>query len=176
MRWFAVGVTVLLASVATGDALACGDKFLIPSRGVRFELTPAARQQAAVLLYVNPSSSLRAVFERLALDIALRKAGYRPRIVAEADEFRRTLRESDWDVVLLDLSDGTLGGGLFERTIAPQVIVVALNPTANDLARVRKEYAAILKSPTRSQAFVDALDVAVATRHAAQAKAAKAPR
>jgi len=173
-RWCAIGVVMLMAGVATGDVLACGDKFLVPGRAVRFELTPAARQQVAVLLFVNPASALPAVFTKLAVDPALRKAGYQPTVVTTADGLGRTLQQGGWDVVLLDLADGTAMENLSAAgASAPAVLAVALKATDSDLARAKKLYAVVLKSPTRSQSFVEAIDVTIATRRAAQAKQAK---
>ena len=171
-RWYAVGVVILLISLADGNLLACGDKFLVPSRGMRFELTPGARQQAAVLFYANPTTSLPGLFTKLSVDPALRKAGYRPTVVATAEEFDQTLRRSSWDVVLLDVADGS-AAPLSAASGSPALIAVATNSSASDVARAKKQCAAIMKPPKQSQAFVQALDAAVATQQK-RAKAAKA--
>ena len=171
-QWSAACLVIVLVSIASGDLIACGDKFLVPSRGLRFELTPSAREQARVLLYMNPASSLPALSARLSLDPALRKAGYRAAVAANAEEIDRMLQQGPWDVVLLDFVDGPVGSAV-HASGASAVLAVAVNQRDSDLNRAKKQYAAILKSPTRSQAFVDALDVAVATQRAAQAKASK---
>jgi hypothetical protein len=171
-RLMTSGLVAVLLYVGAADLLACGDKFLVPSRGRRFELTPAARQQAAVLLYVNPQSPLPVMLTKLAVDPALRKAGYRPTVAASAAEFNRILRQGNWDVVLVDLLD-SVAPELSDVVGSAVVLPVAVNPTNSDLTLARKKYATILKSPTRSQAFVDALDVAVTAQRAARVKAAK---
>ncbi len=171
-RWVAVGLFVVLIQVVSIDILACGDKFLVPSRGRRFELTPAVREQAAVLLYVNPRSPLPMMFTKLAVDPALRKAGYRPTVVKSAEEFARLVRQGTWDVVLVDLfdsADAELPGAAGSAVIVP----VAMNPTSSELANARRKYGTVLKAPTRSQAFVDALDLAVSTQRADRAKEKK---
>ena len=170
-RWYAVNVVILLCSLADGNLLACGDKYLVPSRGMRFELTPAARQHAAVLYYANPSTSLSALFAKLSVDPALRKAGYQPTVVANADDFEVTLRRTSWDVVLLDVADGG-AGRLSSVSGSPVVIAVATKSSESDVARAKKQCAAILKSPKQSQEFVHALDAAVSTRQG-RAKNAK---
>jgi hypothetical protein len=167
-----VSVVILLISLADGNLLACGDKFLVPSRGMRFELTPAVRQQAAVLLYANPTTSLPSLVEKLSVDPALRKAGYRPTVVATAEEFDLTLRRASWNVVLLDVADGG-AGPLSAAPGSPALIAVATNASEQDVAVAKKQCAAILKSPRQSQAFVQALDAAVTT-HQKRAKIAKA--
>jgi len=169
-RWCSIVVAGLMAVSVAGDLLACGDKSLVPSRGVRFELTPAAREQASVLFYVNPSTSLPALLRRLSVDPALRKAGYRPTVVASAVDLDQTLRQRSWDVVLIDFADGPLASS---AAGSPAVLAVAVDVKGPEVDKAKKQYTAILKSPTRSQTFVDALDVAVASRNAARAKAAK---
>jgi hypothetical protein len=166
------GLVMVLLSIGAADLLACGDKFLMPSRGRRFELTPAARQQAAVLLYVNPRSPLPIMLTKLAVDPALRRAGYQPTVAASAEEFNRILRQGKWDVVLVDLLD-SVAPEWADAAGSAVVLPVAANPTNSDLVQARRKYATILKSPTRSQAFVDALDVAVTAQRAARARAAK---
>lgn len=170
-RWSAISVVVLLFGLADGYLIACGDKFLVPSRGMRFELTPVARQQAAVLLYANATTPLPALFSKLSVDPALRKAGYRPTVVATAEEFDVTLRRASWDVVLLDVADGQ-PGRLPAASGSPTLIAVATNSSASAIAMAKKQCAAILKPPKQSQAFVQALDAAIAT-HQKRAKTAK---
>src|SRR5262245_54427878 len=171
-RWFSAIVIVFMAVSATGDLIACGDKFLVPSRSVRVGLTPAVRQEAAVLFYVNPATALPAVFARLSVDPAVRKAGYRPTVVATTEELGRRLAEGRWDVVLIDLADRSVGA-LSAAEGSPVVVAVALNSRSEDLIRARKEYSHILKSPSRSQAFVEALDVAVSARRSARPTAGR---
>jgi len=169
-RWIVAGFTTLtLAGSATsGVLLACGDKFLVPSRGMRFELTSGARQAATVLVYARPASSLADIFERLAIERALRNAGYRPTIVANSGEFAHILQQGNWDVVLIDVTDGPLKDA---PPGSPAVLAVAAHANGNDLARARPQYTAILKSPSHSQAFVEAFDAAIVTRHAARRNA-----
>ena len=49
--WLAAACVFALAGTTSSDVQACGDKFLAPSRGTRFDLAPAARERAAILLY-----------------------------------------------------------------------------------------------------------------------------
>jgi hypothetical protein len=158
----------LIAGTATTAVLACGDKFLVPTRGMRFDLPSGARQEATVLVFARPASSLADIFERLSIERALRNAGYRPAIVASSAEFAGMLQQRSWDVVLIDVTDGPLKDA---PQGSPAVLAVAAHGNGNDLARARPQYAAILKSPSRSQTFIVALDAAIATRHAARRNA-----
>src|SRR5215831_14249575 len=55
-RTFAISLTLLAALGAVNVLPACGDKFLISSRGTRYQRAPAARVPAAILIYTNPAS------------------------------------------------------------------------------------------------------------------------
>ncbi len=167
-QWITAGLVLVIVGLATADIRACGDKFLVPSRGMRFELKPWVRQAASVLVYVD-STSLQGKFDRASIGPALRKAGYQPTIAASVDELNRTLREGTWDVVVLDLSGGPVFD-LPQTADSPVALAFTVDEKAADLSNARKQYATILKTPSRTQAFVDAIDVAVATRRAAQAK------
>jgi hypothetical protein len=171
-KCMAAALVLLVTGPAASVLSACGDKFLVPGRGMRLELTPLARRQASVLLYANPATPLPATLARLSIDPTLRKAGYRPTIVETADSFDSAMQQGQWDVVLLDLADGPAIG---ERAPGEEVTVLAVaqNATGPEFAIAKKRYAAVLKSPTRSQAFVDALDSLVAARREAKAKAEK---
>lgn len=169
-RLFAVTLC-LLAGAETGHGLlACGDKFLVLSRGTRFERAPAARQTAAILLYANPASGLPQTLAGLSVEATLRKAGYRPVSVASADDFERALRTGGWDVVLVDLADAPAASAPAEGRGAPLVLPVALHSTREALADAKKRYAGVINSPTRGQAFVDAIDDAMTAKVRRQAK------
>ena len=130
LRWLVLGIASVLAGITGERLLACGDKWLVPTRGLRYELTPAARERAALLVYVNPSSAMPALLTKLSVDPALRKAGYRPVSVATAADFDRTLRQGRWDVVLIDLVDGPALNGIGAPGPAPAMVVVAKKPAS----------------------------------------------
>src|SRR4051794_21186582 len=51
-------VAIVVCALVSPAALACGDKFLVPIRGTRFERAPARRQPASVLVYAGTGSRL----------------------------------------------------------------------------------------------------------------------
>jgi len=93
-RLLAVGLLVL-ANAGT-DLLACGDKFLVISRGTRFQRAAAARQPANILVYANPASTLPKALEKVMVDATLRKAGYKPTSVSDANALEQALRQGGW--------------------------------------------------------------------------------
>lgn len=166
-------IAVLTATVGTHDVVACGDKFLVPSRGARFELSMAVRQRAAILLYAHPQSALASAVTRLSIDPALQKAGYRPTFVAGAGELEQALRRGGWDVVLADVADGPAVTRAVAMGDTPAVLAVVSETKGVDMSRTKKLYTVVLKTPKHSQSFIDAIDDAFVQRRTAQAKAAK---
>ena len=156
---------VLVLSVAGGDLLACGDKFLVVSRGTRFQRATLARQPANILVYANPASSLPKALEKADVDETLRKAGYRPTSVSNAAELDKALRQGGWDLVLADLSDGTTVRSRVQSSPrAPLVVPVVYRATGSEIAQAKRDYQHVLKGPVKSQAFLEAIDDALALR------------
>jgi len=163
---------VALLSLLVGlpvEMLACGDKFFVPSRGMQYQRRVIDREAATILLYARPGSVLNATFAKVAIQATLRKAGYQPTMMSSATEFQNALRTGSWDVIVVDLADvppiqaASVG-------VAPIIL-----PVAHDLAKAaldvaKKEYRHVLKSPTKSQAFLDAIDQAITVRAKARAR------
>jgi len=177
-HFVAVGFVVLAAVGAKTDLIACGDKFLVPSRGTRFQRAPEARAVAAILIYMraNAASMLPQTFAGLSMDATLRKAGYRPTSVTRADEFDNALRQGGWDLILVDLGDGPAVKGRFQGTAAPIVVAVVHDATSAELAQAKKQYSRVLKSSTKTQSFLEMIDDALEARTKAQTKANKPTR
>jgi len=156
------------------DLLACGDKFLMLSRGTRFDRAPSARQSAEVLVYAAPASRMTAALDRLSVEAALKRAGYKPVSVDSAEVFERALRRGGWDLVVVDLADAPAVTARAGGEAAPLVVPVALDATREELTRARSSYVKVIASPTKGQTFVDALDDAMASRLKAQRTARRA--
>jgi len=177
LRHVAAMLLALAAGCTGTDLLACGDKFLVVSRGTRFERAPLARQNAGILLYANPRSELTQSIARLSVEATLRKAGYRPLSVSNIDEFDKALRADGWELVVVDLADAPAASAHVEGRGAPLVLPVVLNSNRAALAEAKKRYKSVIDSPTRSRTFLDAIDDAIdrkmkaaATRGAAESR------
>jgi hypothetical protein len=67
--------------------------------------------------------------------------------------------------VLADLGDGTtVRGRLQGISSAPMVLPVVYNATGTEIAQAKKDYQRVLKGPIKSQAFLEAIDDALALR------------
>jgi hypothetical protein len=158
------------------DLRACGDKFLLPSRGTRFERAPAPREPAAILLYANSDSELSRRLTDLSVLSALRRVGYRPTLVTTPGEFSAAIVQSRWDLVLVDLADAQTTSQTSRDAGSPLVLPVVYRASSAELSKARGHYSSVLKAPSRSQTFVEAIDAALDAWRDTQAKAAKRRR
>ena len=160
--------TLLTAGGTWNSLLACGDKFLVPSRGTRFDRAPLAREPASVLVYAAPQSELSKVIARLPVTSTLQKAGYHVTLASSPEELSQLLTRASWDVVVVELGDGSRT--VAESPGATTVLPVAYGASAAEVASARKQFAIVLKTPTRSEAFLDGIDDLMTARVKARQK------
>ena len=158
----ALGV-LFIYGIGSGELFACGDKFLVASRGTRYQRAGQAGQAATILIYLNASSTLPKAFEKVS-DETVRKAGYRLTSVANPNELEQALRQGGWDLVSTDLADSATVRGRVQGAGAPMVVPVAYNVTGTELAQAKKEYQRVLKGPIKTHAFLAAIDDVLALR------------
>ena len=146
-----LATALLIVTAASGETVlrACGDKFLVNSRGTRFERAPGARQSAAILLYAESGSGATASAANAPIQSVLRKAGYRPSAVESAADFEKAVTSRKWDVVVVDRSSGP-----------------AVSSKLNGAAAV-----VALTLPAKRGAILDAVDDALASRRSSKATA-----
>jgi hypothetical protein len=162
---------ILLISISSGDTLlACGDKFLVSSRGTRFQRAGVARKPASILIYTNPASELPRMLASIPVDATLTKAGYRPTTAATSVEFEKALSRGGWDLVLVGMPDAEAVSKRLQGDPVPAVLPVVFNPTTGELKETKRLYPVVLKAPAKSQSFLSAIDEALARRPKPQAK------
>jgi hypothetical protein len=167
-----VGLFLGLVGGAAAKSLACGDKFLVPGRGTRFR-AKIDRESATVLLYARPGSPLDETLRVRSVAEGLRKAGYRPTRVNAGEGPGRAVPDGPWDVVVAELGDvAEVLAGLRSAT-APLALPVAYDVARATLDEARRHYRRVLKAPSRTQAFLDAIDELVSARARARARSAR---
>ena len=159
-RWLVVAILILTGAGPATDLLACGDKFLVISRGTRYQRA-ALRRPANILIYSAASSTLTKSFGNVPVAATLSKAGHRPTSVSSAVELEAELRKGGWDLVVADLTDGTDVRGRIQGASGPFVLPVAFKPTKGELDQAKKNFKAVVKGPIKSQQFIDVVDEAV---------------
>jgi hypothetical protein len=143
-----VALAVALLTVASGsmagDALACGDKFLVAGRGTRYQRPKTARA-AAVLIYADPASAAAAGLKSAKLETALKREGHRLTLVESTDQLAAILTGGRFDVVLTSANAANTVERLV-RGVRDAAVVVALD------------------AQPRGRSLVEAIDRAVETR------------
>ena len=162
-RSLITGLASLL--LVSNGAFACGDKFVVFGRGVRFQSAYAAAHPAAVLIYMNPSSHMPLIEHDFHVEATLRQIGHKPRLVSTLEELQTALAVGTYDVVLVDIADVTAVEQVRARAKAKSSIVPALyKPTPEAVQSAQKEYGCLVKAMKRSHDLPLVLDEVMRSR------------
>ncbi len=161
MKARAIAGLVILTSLGSINLLpGCGDKFLVSSRGTRFQHAPAAHGPAAILIYTNPASEVPKALANVAVASTLSKAGYHPTLAGNAAEFEALLAKGGWDLVLVGIADAQA----VSQRVKTNAGVLPVVLTTEAMKQTRKLYPVVLKGPTKSEAFLETIADALASR------------
>ena len=159
--WATLAGVVLLAGLGSIDLLlGCGDKFLVSSRGTRYQRAPVSYGAAAILIYTNPVSEVPRALASVSVAGTLSRVGYRPTLVGTAAEFEAMLSRGGWDLVLVGMADAQA----VSQRVKGYAVVLPVVLTAEDLKQTRKQFPVVLKGPAKSEAFLEAIADALASR------------
>ena len=162
-RLCAACLTLLIGFTSANVTLACGDKFLISSRGTRYQKAPVKREPHAILIWTNPGSESAKALTDVPVDETLRKVGYRPTTVATPAEFDSALSRGGWDLVIVGIADAQAVSKRLENN-PPILLPVAVNLTDSQMKQAKVQYEVVLKGPVKSASFLNAVDEALAHR------------
>ncbi len=158
---------VLLAGFGFVDLLpGCGDKFLVASRGTRYQHAPVAYGPAAILIYTNPASDVPKALANVSVSATLTRVGYRPTLVGNAAEFEAMLSRGGWDLVLVGVADAQAVSQRVKNNAGVLPVVL----TGEDLKKTRKLYPVVLKGPAKNEVFLETIADALAARPKAKTK------
>jgi hypothetical protein len=171
MALCAFSLALLMGIGSVNILLACGDKFLVSSRGTRHQQAPAVRKPAAILIYTNPASEMTKALASVPFDATLRSVGYRPTVVGTPAEFEKALSQGGWDLILVSLADAEAARKRVPSSAG--VVPVVVNATPAEMKRTRQQYPFVLSAPTKSGTFLAVVDEALTYGSKDQAKARK---
>lgn len=145
-KWVATAVLLLAAgSLASPDVSACGDKFLLLGRGVRYQRAYAAIHPASILIVVPPKSVKTAAVRDSRLQSALKMAGHRVDVVSAA-KMRDALAGSRYDIVLAQRADAIRIADVLPPGGRKPSIIGVPEDAAGEAAD-RQRFDAVLKTP-----------------------------
>ena len=141
------------------DINACGDKFLVVGRGIRYERAYAAKYPGSILIYSENKDGIKD------LQSMLKKSGHKIETVGEETKLFSTLQSSKYDVVIVGLSDVTL---LEKKVIAtpskPAVLPIIYNVTGAELNAAKSQYSCVLKYSNKNKNAVAVIDEVMEAR------------
>jgi hypothetical protein len=163
--WVALAVAFAsLASLGSQAVSACGDKFLLVGRGVRFQRAYAAIHPASILIVLPPKSVKNAAVRDSRLQTALKMAGHRVELVPQAS-LADQIGRSRYDIILAERADALAIPDLVSAArVTPSVIGVLEDPSAVELAAARQQFQAVLKTPQSLVEILKLLDDVMKTR------------
>ncbi len=150
------------ALMCSPDARACGDKFLVVGKGVRYSRARAVHP-ASILIYMNPTSRMPAAAKDVQLEARLLQAGHKVRKVDSAGQLDQALKSKRYDLVLGDIKDSPgLEKQVADEPSGPVVVPVLYRPTAAELATAKNQYGCAMNAPSKDP--LSAIDEAMAQR------------
>ena len=164
----AAALVILCGAGSAPDLLACGDKYIVPIRGTRFD-RPSLPRDASILLFASDASDLSRVINKLSLATTFQKAGYRLTMVRSDADFTSALARGSWDLVLVDTADRPRIGDRGRDASGPAVLPVSY-AGGDQLKLARQDYPALVKAPKNSRAFLDMIDTALEKHRSTQAR------
>ncbi len=159
--WLAVVVGALVfAGSGSQTASACGDKFLLVGRGVRFEQAYAAIHPASILIVLPAKSVKSAAVRDSRLLTALKNAGHKVEVVQQPANLADALRRSRRDIILVEQADAA---ALLDITASagqatPSIVGVLEDPSPSTLSDARQRVEYVLSTPTSLSRILNLMD------------------
>jgi hypothetical protein len=162
-------VTLLLAGIAVvqgADNLqACGDKFLLVGRGVKFRQAYAAIYPASIVVYAQPQHSAAKAIRDSRLQTDLKAAGHRVTIAEDERALTRALESDRVDLVLTDAADADrIARQADAAPTRPRVLPVMFEPSKEEAKAIESRYNCRLTAADRSDRYLSAIDDAMKSR------------
>jgi hypothetical protein len=164
-KLFLAGISAALL-LGPEVGLACGDKFVVLGRGVRFGRAFASKYPASILIYMNPASHMSAAAREFKLEKTLKAAGHKTRVVESSADLEQALASGKYDIVLADIADSPgVQKDAASAASKPSVVPVLYKPTPEELAAVEKKYGCLIApASSRSAELLPVLDQAMQSR------------
>jgi hypothetical protein len=156
-------VGIALTSMTWGPAEACGDKFLLVGRGVRFQRAYAAVHPANILIYARSTTDADHAIRDPQFQKTLRQAGHQLSVIEDAALFQHALRLSSFDIVLADLIEAPAIDPLVTTSPSRPKAMYVEYPTGSTKA-LASQFMCELKAGDRATRFLDRIEDEMKTR------------
>ena len=113
-------------------ASACGDKVLVLGRGVKFG-NISSSYNASIIAYIPESLPKSAAVNDPQFQAALRKTGYRLRLVQQPDLLAEAVQSGKYDVILVDVEDAAI----VDRQVTSARVTTVVMPVVYDESELK---------------------------------------
>ena len=169
LRFVVVTLLAIVGVSAPGPLQACGDKFLLPPRGMSFDEAYKARHPGSVLIYAPTGVATADAYSKVQAMLA--RAGHRVAVVHDASQVGPALAGAKADVVLTNLSDAdSVSSQAGASSTAPRIFAVLSPPSKANAMACKTKYSCDLKSTDKPERFVLAVNSAMDDRAKAATK------
>ena len=148
--------------VGLSDAVleACGSKFLVSSRGARYQRVLASIQPTSILFYW-PEDTNTEEEDRWnpAAEEMLESVGHTVEVFSDDDAFLGAARGGGFDVLVLPIDEARrLKSDLAALPPDAAVVPLLMFPTRSQYSQAREEYGVVMKLPTTTDKMLAALE------------------
>ena len=162
MKNVAVFVFSGLVFAASGSQAvsACGDKFLLVGRGVRFEQAYAAIHPASILIVLPVRSVKSAALRDSRLLTALKNAGHKVEVVQQPANLADALSRSRRDIILVERVDAAALHDIAPPAgrSKPSIVGVVEDPSPSALTDAKRQLEYVLPTPTSLAHILNLMD------------------
>ena len=157
-----LGAALVGSIVPGGEAIGCGDKFVVLGRGARFASVHAAPRPASILIYSVPGSQMATAEKEYGLTATLKLAGHKPAVVSDQMQVGKALASRKCDLILAAASDtASLKETVSAASSDALVIPVLTHPTDAELSAAKKQYACLVKASSKNNDLLSVIDEAM---------------
>jgi vacuolar-type H+-ATPase subunit F/Vma7 len=159
--WMAIIVGCLTLLGARSEVVsACGDKFVVVGRGVRFEQAYAAIHPGSILIVLPMKNVKSAAVRDSRLVTALKMAGHRVEVVQQPANVANALARSRRDIILVEQADAAVLADIAMPAGQPKPSVVAVleDPSASALTEARRQLEYVLATPAPIGRILNLMD------------------
>lgn len=154
MNKTSIALSLALATgLSSSDASACGDKFLLLGRSLRYEEAYAAKHPASVILYAAPSTGFATVQPEVFM--LLKKAGHKAVAVDTRAALAEALKSTPFDVVFADVADLEAASADVAAAGSHAVVLAVIHaPSETEKKAAEKKYSCLLSAKGKDRHFL----------------------
>ena len=151
---------LFLAGAGSQSVSACGDKFVLAGRAMRFDHAYAAIHPASILIVFPLKSVKSAAVRDSRLLTALKMAGHRVEVIHQPVTLADVVGRSHPDIILAEREDASAIRDFTAPTGRPKPSVVGVleDPSSGALTAARQQFEYVLKTPDTLSHILNLMD------------------